>query len=165
MLKFNNNLFNRKSFNKAKYAGSRIDLRDYGDDPFVIDLEEATEQNNTYRTALWTGENLQLVLMSIKPGEDIGLEIHEDTDQFFMIEEGRGLVEMGPTRNNLNTRQNIGEGYGFIVPAKTWHNFTNTGRRSVKLLSIYAPPHHPFGTVHNTKKEAQDAEPGYISRK
>lgn len=165
MLKFNNNLFfNRKRNNKSKNLRTRIDLRDYGDEPFVIDLEEATEQNNTYRTALWTGDYLQLTLMSLKPGEDVGLEIHEDTDQFFMLEEGRGVVSMGETKDNLNIKRTIREGYGFIIPANTWHNFTNTGNRSAKLFSLYAPPHHPFGTIHKTKKDAEEAEPGYISK-
>ena len=74
-------------------------LRDYGPEPFVINIDRATKQNNTFRTALWTGDHLQLTLMSIKPGEDIGLEIHPNIDQFLRIEQGQGLVKMGSVKD------------------------------------------------------------------
>ena len=88
--------------------------------------------------------------MSLKPGEDVGLEIHEDTDQFFMLEEGRGVVSMGETKDNLNIKRTIREGYGFIIPANTWHNFTNTSNRS-EIFSLYAPPHHPLEQFINKR--------------
>lgn len=124
---------------------------DQGKKPFVIDIEDAAERNNTFRTAIWTGEHLQVTLMSIKPGENVGLEVHPNTDQFLRIEEGRGLVEMGKSKNALNYRRNVDEDDAIMVPAGTWHNLTNTGRKNLKLYSIYAPPEHPFGTVHQTK--------------
>lgn len=129
----------------------RPELRDYGPNPFVIDIEEATKENTNFRLALWTGDHLQLTLMSLNVGEDIGLEMHPDVDQFIRVEEGRGLVEMGDERNNLDFQRNVYDDYIIIIPAGKWHNLTNTGNIPLKLYSIYAPPEHPFGTVHVTK--------------
>lgn len=131
---------------------------DYGSQPFVVNIEEVTTQNNTYRTALWTGDYLQLTLMSIKPGEDIGLEIHPDLDQFVRIEEGNGIVKMGNQRDALNFQSNVSADFAFIIPAGKWHNLINTGQTPLKLYSIYAPPQHPFGTVHVTRADAEAAE-------
>lgn len=131
---------------------------DYGPDPFVIDIDKATKQNNTFRTALWTGEHLQLTLMSINVGEDIGLENHPSLDQFIRIEQGNGLVKMGQERDNLDFQRRVADGYAFIIPAGTWHNLINTGNVPLKLYSIYAPPQHPKGTVHRTKADAIAAE-------
>lgn len=131
---------------------------DYGQQPFVVNIEDATKQNNTFRTALWTGKNLQLTLMSIGVGEDIGLEIHPDHDQFIRIEEGQGLVQMGDSKDRLDFQQNAFEDYAIFVPAGKWHNLTNIGNKPLKLYSIYAPPEHPFGTVHETKEIAMAAE-------
>lgn len=136
----------------------RLNLKDYGKEPFVINIEKAAEQNRTFRTALWTGNYMQVTLMSIQPGEDIGLELHPNTDQFLRIEEGRGLVQMGKTKDNLSFRKNVSEDDAIMVPAGFWHNVTNTGHEPIKLYSIYAPPEHPFGTVHRTKAEAMAAE-------
>lgn len=136
-------------------------LRDYGPEPFVIDIEKAAKQNNTFRTALWTGNYLQLTLMSINVGEDIGLEIHPNHDQFIRIEEGQGLVLMGKERNRFDFRRNVYDGYVIIIPAGTWHNIINTGNKPLKLYSIYAPPQHPHGTVHRTKEEAEADERNY----
>lgn len=128
---------------------------DYGAMPFATDINKATITNDTYRTALWTGKHLQVTLMSINPGEDIGLEVHPDTDQFFRIEEGNGVVQMGPSQTNLCYQQNVYDDYAVIVPAGTWHNITNTGKTPLRVYSIYAPPHHPWGTVHATKEIAE----------
>lgn len=130
-------------------------FQDEGKKPFIIDLEDATERNNTYRTTLWTGNHLQLALMSIEPGEDIGLEVHPQIDQFIRIEEGRGLAEMGAARGQLTLRQYVGDGSAIFVPAGTWHNVTNTGTEPLKLYTIYGPPKHPFGTVQRTKVDAK----------
>lgn len=137
---------------------NRIILKDNGKQPFVINIEEAAEQNNTFRTALWTGDHLQVTLMSINVGEDIGLEIHSETDQFLRIEEGPGIVEMGNAKDHLTFRRNIHEDIAIMVPAGTWHNITNTGNKPLKLYSIYAPPHHAFGTIEQTKADAMAAE-------
>lgn len=138
-----------------------IVLKDYGPEPFVINIEQATKQNNNFRTALWTGRHLQLTLMSIRPGEDIGLENHPDLDQFIRIEEGQGLVKMGDRKDNLNFQRNVFDDYAFIIPAGKWHNLINTGNKPLKLYSIYAPPQHPFGTIHKTKADAMAAEQNY----
>ncbi len=74
-------------------------LKDYGANPFVININEASKQNNTYRTALWTGKHLQLTLMSLNPGEDIGLEMHPNVDQFLRIEQGQGVTQMGKSKD------------------------------------------------------------------
>ena len=131
-------------------------IKDYGPKPLVINIEQATLQNNYFRTALWTGEYLQLTLMSIRPGEDIGLEIHHDLDQFLRIEQGRGVVMMGNNKNSLEFRRSINANDAIIIPAGTWHNLINTSGVPLKLYSIYAPPQHPFGTVHVTKQDAEE---------
>lgn len=128
-----------------------LGLRDYGPNPFVINIEEATRENTNFRLALWTGDYLQLTLMSLNVGEEIGLEMHPDVDQFIRVEEGRGLVEMGDEKDNLDFQRNVYDDYIIIIPAGKWHNLTNTGNIPLKLYSIYAPPEHPFGTVHVTK--------------
>ncbi|HEY8500070.1 MAG TPA: cupin domain-containing protein [Clostridia bacterium] len=135
-----------------------IELKDYGPEPFVVDIEAAARLNNNFRFALWTGEHLQLTLMSINVGEDIGLEVHPDTDQFIRIEEGQGLVRMGDNRNNLDFQRRVYDGYVIFIPAGKWHNLVNTGYRPIKLYSVYAPPQHPRGTVHETRAIAQAAE-------
>ncbi|WMJ87958.1 cupin domain-containing protein [Anaerocolumna sp. MB42-C2] len=133
---------------------------DYGPEPFVVNITEATKQNNTFRTALWTGNYLQLTLMSINLGEDIGLEIHPDLDQFIRIEEGQGIVQMGDRKDRLDFQVNVYDDFVFIIPAGTWHNLINTGCTPLKLYSIYAPPQHPKGTIHETKADAEEAENG-----
>lgn len=130
-------------------------IRDYGPDPFVINIEDVTKANDAFRTALWTGNHLQLTIMSIPVGESIGLEIHPDTDQFLRIEQGEGLVQMGTTKNNLNFQRRVNNDFAFVVPAGTWHNLVNIGSVPIKLYSIYAPPKHPRGTVHLTKADAE----------
>ncbi|SCM99108.1 Uncharacterized protein BWINRASL_05339 [Bacillus mycoides] len=139
----------------------RISLTDYGSEPFVVNINEATKQNNTYRTALWTGTHLQVTLMSLNVGEDIGLEMHSNVDQFLRIEQGQGIVQMGKSKDNLNFKRNVYDDYAIMIPAGTWHNLTNTGNIPLKLYSIYAPPNHPFGTVHVTKADAMVTELNY----
>ncbi|WP_368505284.1 cupin domain-containing protein [Alkalihalophilus sp. As8PL] len=133
-------------------------IQDYGPEPFIIDIEEVTKENTNYRTALWTGEHLQITLMSIEVGGDIGLETHPNLDQFIRIEEGQGLVQMGDAPDNLYIQQEVFDDYVIVIPAGKWHNLTNTGDTPIKLYSIYAPPEHPFGTVHETKEIAMAAE-------
>ena len=131
---------------------------DFGGRPFVIDINKATLANDTFRTALWSGQHLQLTLMSIAPGEDIGLEVHPHVDQFLRIETGRGLTFMGPSQDDLCFIQPVFDDSAIFIPAGTWHNILNTGSEPLKLYSIYAPPNHPFGTVHETKEIAEMEE-------
>lgn len=135
-----------------------VDMTDHGPHPYVIDIEEATVSNETYRTTLWTGKNLQLTVMAIAPGDDIGLEVHEDHDQFLRIEDGRGRVQMGPAKDDLSFEQIAEDDDAIFIPAGSWHNVTNVGDSPLKLYSIYAPPEHEHGTVHPTK--ADDPEHG-----
>ena len=157
----NNNYFNGNYDNYMnnyynRYHSTNANLiRDYGPEPFVVNIEEITKANNTFRTALWTGEHLQLTLMSIPVGESIGLEIHPDTDQFLRLEQGEGLVQMGKDKNNLSFQKRVSNNLAFVVPAGTWHNLINIGNIPIKLYSIYAPPKHPRGTVHLTKADAE----------
>ena len=133
-------------------------LKDYGPRPLVINIERATIQNTTFRTALWTGKHLQVTLMSIGVGEDIGAEVHPHLDQFLRIEQGQGLTQMGYRRDDMSMKASVSDGDAVLVPAGTWHNLINTGGVPLKLYSIYAPPEHPYGTVHNTRAEAMAAE-------
>ncbi len=135
-----------------------IKLKDYGPEPFVVNIEDVTKQNNNFRISLWTGEYLQLTLISIPIGESIGLEIHPNLDQFICIEEGQGLVMMGDRKDNLDFQRKVSGDYAFIIPAGKWHNLINTDNKPIKLYSIYAPPQHPYGTVHKTKVDAEAAE-------
>lgn len=125
---------------------------------WVKNIEEETRSNTTFRTALWTGNHSQLTVMSLGPGEEIGLEVHPNVDQFFRLEEGRARVEVGPTRDDLSETYEVKDDWAFIVPAGTWHNVINTGVGELKLYTIYSPPNHPPGTVHATKADADAAE-------
>ena len=147
---WNNNMLKRNKKNEY--------IKDYGPNPLVINIEEATDTNDNFRTALWTGNHLQITLMSIPVGESIGLEIHPDTDQFLRVEQGIGFVQMGEERTNLNFTKRAFEDYAIVIPAGKWHNVTNIGTVPLKVYSIYAPPNHPKGTIHKTKKDAEADE-------
>ena len=131
---------------------------DFGPNPYVINIEEETLKNDNYRTTIWTGNNLQLTVMNILPGEDIGLEMHADHDQFLRVEEGEAFVQMGDSKDNLAFEANAEDGYAVFVPAGKWHNLTNKSDKPLKVYSIYAPAEHPHGTVHKTHQEAMEAE-------
>ncbi len=157
--------YNYRYYNDYNYFANRsnmpqhpMTLQDYGKEPLVINIEQAAEQNTNYRTTLWTGQHFQVTLMSIPAGSDIGLEIHPDTDQFIRVEEGQGLVQMGDSKEDLDFQSQAYEGYAIMIPAGKWHNLTNNGAKPLKLYVIYAPPHHPFGTVHPTKAAAMAAD-------
>jgi mannose-6-phosphate isomerase-like protein (cupin superfamily) len=131
----------------------QIELKDYGTEPIVFDIENVTARNENFRTAFWTGTHIQMTLMVLQPGEDIGLELHTQTDQFIRVESGEGVVYMGDTEENLNFVQNIKEDFAVFIPAGKWHNLKNTGEEPLKLYSIYAPVEHPHGTIHKTREE------------
>ncbi|KJZ85994.1 MULTISPECIES: cupin domain-containing protein [Clostridium] len=128
-------------------------IKDYGPKPYVVNIDEATKENNNFRIALWTGNHLQVTLMSIKVNDDIGVEIHEDTDQFIRIEDGQGIVKMGKSKDNLDFEKKFEDDFAIMIPAGTWHNIINTGDKPLKLYSIYAPPHHKHGVVHVNKED------------
>ena len=138
--------------------GTSEELRDYGPSPLIVNMDRFAKMNPHYRTALWTGQHLQVTLMSIPVRGDIGLEVHPNLDQFIRIEDGHGLVKMGQSKNELNYTRRVDSNYAIIIPAGTWHNLINIGNTPIKLYSIYAPPQHPFGTIHETKELAEAAE-------
>ena len=133
------------------------DIIDKGPAPLVTNIEKATLENVNYRTTLWTGINLQITLMSIEPGHDIGLEVHDLHDQFLRIEQGQATVNMGPKEDQLQTSKAV-NGDVVMVPAGTWHNLISSGDVALKVYSIYSPPQHPHGAIHVTKEEAEEAE-------
>ena len=125
---------------------------------WVADIEQATIENTNFRTVLFTGEHAQLTVMRLGPGEDIGREVHEGTDQFLRIEEGRGQVELSRSEDTVDETHDAEADWAIFVPAGLWHNVVNTGDGDLKLYSIYSPPEHPPNTVHRTKAEAEAAE-------
>ncbi|WP_353050055.1 cupin domain-containing protein [Bacillus sp. ISL-39] len=144
-------------FGCLRQEGS-IQLTDFGNEPFTINIEEASLQNETFRTAIWTGKNLQVTVMNIDIGDDIGLEIHETGDQFIRVEEGEAFVQMGDSKDNLDFEARVSDDFAILIPEGKWHNVTNIGDTKLKVYVIYAPPEHPFGTVHETKADAMEAE-------
>jgi mannose-6-phosphate isomerase-like protein (cupin superfamily) len=121
---------------------------------FVGDIEKLTEKNDYFRQVLFTGQFAQLVVMSLKPGEEIGNEIHHTVDQFFRIEEGEAKFLFNGTEEHV-----VHDGDAVVVPAGTFHNvINNSTKESLKLYTLYSPPNHPDGTVHKTKVEAEAAE-------
>lgn len=133
-------------------------LTDEGPQPFVTNIERDTLANGNYRTTRWTGGSIQMTLMCIDPGHDIGLEVHEHGDQFLRVEEGTARVQMGPAEDDLSFDREVGDDWVILVPAGTWHNVTNIGDVPLKLYAIYGPPEHPSGTVHATKEDADADE-------
>lgn len=131
---------------------------DKGRTPWVVDIEELTEKNDKFRSTEWTGQFLQMTVMSLEPGEDIGLEVHRDVDQFIRIEDGTGQVLMGPEKDDLSEVHDVEDDFAIFIPAGTWHNVINTGDEPFKLYSIYSPPEHPAGTIHKDKAEADKYE-------
>ena len=119
---------------------------------FFVNIEKATEENSNFRQVLFTGKYSQLVVMSLKAGEEIGTEVHESVDQFFRMEEGEAKVVAD------GEEKMVYEGDAFVIVAGTQHNVTNTGKSDLKLYTIYSPANHPDGTVHKTKAEAEEYE-------
>lgn len=120
---------------------------------YSTDIEKATQDNNYFRQVLFTGPKSQLVVMALKPSEDIGVEIHHDNDQFIRVESGRGLAIIGGQEFQLM------DGSAVVIPAGAQHNIINTSTsEAMKLYTIYSPAHHPDGTIHATKADAMKAE-------
>ena len=140
-----------------RITDSDLEPVDAGPEPFVVDIESATMSNSNYRTALWTGAHLQMTVMNIPPGGDIGLEVHPDRDQFLRVEGGEGLVRMGPAEDELPFDHLVYDGWAILVPAGTWHNVANVGEQDLRLYALYAPPEHAHGTIHINRAEADAA--------
>ncbi|WP_312166413.1 cupin domain-containing protein [Phenylobacterium sp.] len=119
---------------------------------FIDDIEDLTESNKDFRRVLYTGKHLQLVLMSLKPGEEIGEETHDTHDQFFRIEKGKGEVWIDGEKTKVKAD------FAIIVPAGARHNVVNTGDKALRLYTLYGPPEHRDGVVRATKAEADASE-------
>lgn len=125
---------------------------------YVINIEKAAIENNNFRKVLYTAKNMQLVLMSLKPGEDIGEEVHK-LDQFIRIESGEGKAIMNGTPHMIS------DGFSVVVPAGTKHNFINTSSsKPLKMYTLYSPPNHLDGTIHKTKIDAEKHEEHFDGR-
>ena len=131
---------------------------------WTANIEQETLENATFRTVLFTGSQMQLTVMSLKAGEEIGLEAHEDTDQFIRVEEGRARVTLGRAKDSVDETHELSDDDAVIIAAGTWHNVINIGDGDLKLYSLYSPPEHPDGTVHVTKAEADAAEAEHHAR-
>jgi mannose-6-phosphate isomerase-like protein (cupin superfamily) len=118
---------------------------------YTGNIEKLTLENDRFREVLYTAGSCQLVLMSLKPGEEIGNEVHEKGDQFFRFEKGQGKAILNNTEEHI-----IKDGTALIVPAGTWHNIINTSAtEALKMYTLYAPPHHRNGVIHDTKAIAE----------
>lgn len=131
-------------------VGTDARVLDIGPEPQSFDIEDATNQNPDYRAVAWSGRYLQVTLMSIPVGGDIGLEVHPETDQFLRLETGKGRVQMGAAKNQLTFDETVSDGWCVLVPAGTWHNITNMGATPMQVCAIYAPAHHRPGKVQST---------------
>ncbi len=121
---------------------------------FFVPIEKETTENGYFRKVLFTGKHLQLVVMCLQGGEEIGNEVHPDVDQFFRIEQGEARFVLNNAEEHLAR-----DGDAVVVPAGTWHNVINNTRTApLKLYTVYTPPQHPDGTVHKDKAEADAAE-------
>jgi mannose-6-phosphate isomerase-like protein (cupin superfamily) len=125
---------------------------------FIADIEDRTEANRDFRHVIYTGPHLQLVLMALEPGEEIGEEIHEGTDQFFRVEDGKGEIWVDGQKTPIESDT------GIVIPAGARHNIRNTGRKPLRMYTLYAPPQHADGTVHRTRAEAVAAEHAEAAR-
>ena len=125
---------------------------------YIENIETLTAGNNDFRRVIYTAEHLQLVLMSLGPGEEIGEEVHAESDQFFRVEKGAGDVVM----NGVATA--FTDGSVIVIPAGVRHNIRNTGRAPLKVYTLYAPPHHADGTVLPTRADADAAEEHFAGK-
>lgn len=126
---------------------------EHGGEVYSLNVVKNAKKNNNFRESIWTGRYLQMTLMSIACSHDIGVEMHEDTDQYIRVEHGYAMALTGCERNCLNNRVKLCAGDAIFIPAGTWHNIVNIGRCDLKLSSVYAPPHHPKCTVHKYRPD------------
>lgn len=125
---------------------------------WVENIEKATLENKNFRKVEFTGEHAQVVLMRLAQGEEIGWEVHPAIDQFFRVEKGKVRIDLGAGKDKVDETHAATIGWAFVIPAGTYHNVTNVGKKSVKLYTVYSPPNHPAGTIHKTKAKADAAE-------
>ncbi|MBO4473115.1 MAG: cupin domain-containing protein [Clostridia bacterium] len=124
----------------------------------VVYIRKATLFNDYFRREMWTGEHMQITVMSVPVGGEVGKEIHEDLDQLLVVEQGTAAVFMGESAETMSFVGEATEGAGILVPSGRYHNVVNDGREPLKLYSVYAPPKHPIGTAQRTKADADREE-------
>jgi mannose-6-phosphate isomerase-like protein (cupin superfamily) len=129
-------------------------IEDIGPQPQSFDLETSTKENTNYRSVVWSGRYLQVTLMSIPVGSDIGLEMHPETDQFIRLDAGRGRVQIGTAKDQLAFEKEVSDGWCILIPAGSWHNVTNIGEQPMQVYAVYAPAHHKPGKIHKTASDA-----------
>jgi len=127
--------------------------KDNGKKPWAVNIEKLTSANDNFRSTMWTGKNLQLTVMSLKPGEEIGLEKHDIGDQFIRVEQGNARVVMGAMKNKMTFDKKVSDDWAILIPSGFWHNIINEGNNTLKLYVLYAPPEHPAGTIDKTFKK------------
>ncbi|MGM0598140.1 MAG: cupin domain-containing protein [Myxococcota bacterium] len=147
---------NKQKQTKTNKKVAAEEKEDMGKKPWVLNIEKSTINNDEYRHVRWTGKNMQMVLMSLKPGELIDLELHPNIDQFIRIEKGKARVLMGKKKDKLDFDKTISDDWAILIPAGYWHKIENIGSSKLKVYTLYTPPSHEKGTLHKTYKEAAE---------
>ena len=124
----------------------------------IINIHKESLLNKNFRKEIWTGKHLQVTVMSIPPKSEIGIELHNNLDQFIRIQSGIASLYLGKTKKDIKFAGNANFNDAILIPAGTWHNILNKQNRPLKLYSIYAPPNHPIGAIHKTKLESDIEE-------
>lgn len=148
------------SAGKCALGDSLYKNYDRGNSPSILNIDAITRENENYRTAIWTGEGMQVTVMNIPSGSGIRNERHDNIDQFIKIISGSGEITMRRGEGYPSTTTPVREGEAVIIPRGTWHSLSNTGRAPLKLYSVYAPKNHPYGTVERTVEDADAAAHG-----
>jgi mannose-6-phosphate isomerase-like protein (cupin superfamily) len=144
----------RRNLQETSHGKHSDRIKDIGPKPQSFDIEQAIKGNTEFRSVAWSGRYLQVTLMSIPAGGDIGLEAHPERDQFLRLDSGRGRVQMGSAKDKLTFEKNVSDDWCVLVAAVTWHNITSTGTTPMQLYAIYAPTHHAPDKVQATVKAA-----------
>ncbi len=139
----------------AAKENHKTTIKDIGPKPQSFDLENATRANTNFRTTAWTGRHLQMTLMSIPVGGEIGWEVHPDGDQFIRLDGGHGRVKMGESKDRITFDKEVSDGWCILIPAGIGHNVINIGNEPMQLYVIYAPPEHEAGKIHKTAADAE----------
>ena len=127
---------------------------DKGNAPYVFDIKALSRENSAYRRVIWTGKHMQLALMCIPQEEDTGWELHRDGDQYVYVESGTAEISMGGSESNPAIKKAAGCGYAAVIPAGTLHKVRSIGREPLRLITVYAPPEHPYGRVDESRDDA-----------
>ncbi|SCH70081.1 MULTISPECIES: cupin domain-containing protein [unclassified Romboutsia] len=151
---YQNNLWNEREIDQPNTEKNSIKLSDYGPEPLVVNLENAAEKNNRFRTVIWTGNNLQIVLMSIPVSYSVDPYLTKTSDQFIHTSSGTGLIKIGTSQNELDYQTYINKNSSVIIPSCKWVTILNLGNVPLKLYITYAPPEFANNTMHETKTDS-----------